>query len=63
MILCSQVTRNVINVKFHIGQYKEIIASLRNEVAELKEKLRQAESRGFYPLFLFCYLQSTRFFV
>jgi kinesin family protein 18/19 len=42
----TKVTRNVINVKFHVGQYKEIIASLRSEVAELKEKLRNAESKA-----------------
>jgi hypothetical protein len=63
MTWCFQVTRNVINVKFHIGQYKEIIASLRNEVADLKEKLYQAESRGFYQLSLFFLEQSTCLFV
>lgn len=37
--LSWKVTRNVVNVNYHIGKYTEIIAELRNEVAELKSKL------------------------
>jgi len=40
-LLISKVVRNVVNVKYHISKYTDIIRELRNEVAELKSKLNQ----------------------
>lgn len=33
------ITQNVVNVDYHVSRYKKIVAELRTEVAELKEKL------------------------
>ena len=34
-----KITQNVVNVDYHVSRYKKIVAELRTEVAELKEKL------------------------
>eukprot|EP01135_Chromosphaera_perkinsii_P001088 Nk52_evm38s158 gene=Nk52_evmTU38s158 len=39
----TKVTRNVLNVDYHISKYKEIIQELRSEVEELKAKLQQSK--------------------
>lgn len=42
----TKVTRNVLNVKFHVGQYRDIINELRTEIRELKNKIQIYESQG-----------------
>ncbi|KAL6073190.1 Kinesin-like protein kif18a, variant 2 [Balamuthia mandrillaris] len=39
----TKVSRNVVNVKFHVAQYKNIVVTLRKEVAQLKNKLSSVE--------------------
>lgn len=39
----AQLKKNVVNVQFHVHQYKQIVTQLREEVACLKEKLAQQE--------------------
>eukprot|EP00029_Vermamoeba_vermiformis_P008424 TRINITY_DN3944_c0_g1_i1.p1 TRINITY_DN3944_c0_g1~~TRINITY_DN3944_c0_g1_i1.p1 ORF type:complete len:695 (-),score=172.56 TRINITY_DN3944_c0_g1_i1:43-2127(-) len=46
----TKVTRNVLNVKFHVGQYRDIINELRNEIRELKNKIQIYETQGVVPV-------------
>ena len=39
----TKLSRNVLNVNYHVAQYKEIIAGLREEIGALKERLVVAE--------------------
>jgi kinesin family protein 18/19 len=41
-----KVTRNVVNVNYHISKYTQIIAELRNEISELKARLQEKENAG-----------------
>jgi kinesin family protein 18/19 len=36
----TNVTRNVLNVEYHISKYTGIIAQLKNEIGELKDQLK-----------------------
>ena len=40
----TKVTRNVLNVNYHISQYEHLITGLREEVSVLKEQLNQAKA-------------------
>lgn len=37
----SQVERNVLDVSFHVSQYRNIIQDLRSEIARLREKMAE----------------------
>eukprot|EP00820_Chromera_velia_P019035 Cvel_27947.t1-p1 / transcript=Cvel_27947.t1 / gene=Cvel_27947 / organism=Chromera_velia_CCMP2878 / gene_product=Kinesin-like protein KIF19, putative / transcript_product=Kinesin-like protein KIF19, putative / location=Cvel_scaffold3566:524-3441(-) / protein_length=443 / sequence_SO=supercontig / SO=protein_coding / is_pseudo=false len=39
----TNVSRNVLNVDYHVDRYNQIIEELRSEIANLKEKLEQAK--------------------
>eukprot|EP00736_Rhodelphis_marinus_P000543 Rmarinus@m.12582 len=42
----TQVTRNVLNVQYHIHQYTQIIKDLRDEITRLKQRLAAAPSKS-----------------
>jgi phage shock protein A len=38
-----QVKRNVVNINYHVAEYKQIVESLRAQVSALKTKVQQME--------------------
>ncbi len=38
-----QVKRNVLNINYHVAEYKQIVTALRQQVASLKQKVQQME--------------------
>lgn len=45
----TRVSRNVVNVKFHLAEYNRIIAEQRQEIENLKKKLSEQASFGGPP--------------
>lgn len=44
------VKRNVLNVEYHISNYRNIINNLRSEITNLKTQLTEAKKGGSYKL-------------
>ena len=58
----TRITRNVVNVKFHLAEYNRIIAEQRKEIEMLKQKLADQASLSlchcvfFFFFFFFWWL-------
>lgn len=44
--ISHKVERNVLNVSFHVNQYRSVIADLRNEISRLRTKLDEGRSKS-----------------
>ncbi len=54
-----QVKRNVLNINYHVAEYKQIVTALRQQVASLKQKVQQMEKEkqellGRFGYILWC---------